>query len=519
MELLKKNIHMMYEKNRVTDQLTLEEDCIVPDSLPDADRIIQKKAFVKTDEIQVDEGRVTVSGELKISILYLADTPQHQPARLDTQIPFVETQSLEGAKSKENTQVTWDTEDLSVTLINSRKLSLRALLTFRFRVEEESQVQAVVEVHGMQELSCRRKELELLQMKHQKKDIFRIKEELALPSSKPNIVRILWESVQLRGTDIRTEEGKLEIKGELFVFVLYEGEEENGGKQWLESAVPFQGSLDYAECMPDLVSQIESRMSQSSIEIQEDYDGEKRLLSLEAVLDLDIRLYEEEQADILEDLYSPVKDLVPVRERQFYENLLAKTSTRIRAGERIHLSASQPRMLQTCNGDGEVKIDEAQITDQGILIEGAVFVNVLYVSSDDKVPYSVMEGAAPFQYLAEIPEITKESRFTIQTNLEQLAISMVDSETIEVKAGVALQVLAVGVHSEEFITGVEEKALDLQKLQELPGLIGYIVQPGDTLWSISKSCYTTPERICSLNQIEEKDVRPGLGLVILKTVS
>ena len=55
-----------------------------------------------------------------------------------------------------------------------------------------------------------------------------------------------------------------------------------------------------------------------------DYDGEERLIQLEVVLDLDIKLYEEESVEILSDVYSPVKELVPITSQEVYESLVIK---------------------------------------------------------------------------------------------------------------------------------------------------------------------------------------------------
>lgn len=519
MELLKKNIHMMHEKNRAVSQVTLEEDCNVPDTHADVERIIQHNAAVKIEEIQVGTDKVTISGQLQICVLYIADTPEHQIHRLDTKISFLENQNLEGVAPGDNVHMKWETEDVSVSMINSRKLSIRALLSFTSFIEEVYDVSAAVELHGMPEVSIRTKELELLQLTVQKRDILRIKDEITVPSNKPNIAKVLWESVQLRGTDTRVMDGQLDVKGELFVFVLYEGDDENATKQWLETAMPFQGSVECAGCTPDMISQIDTVLTGSSLEVLEDYDGERRLLQLEAVLELDVKLYEEEQVQILEDIYSPVKELVPVREEQVYESLLMKNFSKVRASDRIRLGASQPRMLQTCSGRGEVKIDDAVITEEGIAVEGAVFVSILYVSSDDKTPYSVLEGAVPIQQVIEINDMTPECRFTLQTSLEQLSVTMIDSEEVEVKVSVNLNAFAVRVHSEKCIVDVEERELDLKKLQELPGMVGYVVKTEDSLWDISKRYCTTPENICRLNGIEEKDVVPGTKLIILKMVN
>lgn len=518
MELLKKNIHMMREKGRSVERITVDEDCNVPDQLPDVERIIESKAMVKMEDIQVEKDQVIFSGILQMGVLYVSDSQEKQICRLDTKLDFHGKQRLEGANPGDNVHLRWETEDVTVSPINSRKLSIRALLAFTMWLEEIRDMQAAVELHGVQETGTLTKNLELLQMAAQKKDVLRIKEEIALPSNKPNIVNVLWESIQLRGTDSKVLDGQIDIMGELFVFALYEGDDENRTKQWMETAVPFQGTIECRECTSDMISQIDVALSAATLEVMEDYDGERRLLSLEAAMDLDIRLYTEETVTILDDIYCPVRNFIPVREKQIYESLLMKNFSKIRASARLKLTASQPRMLQTCSSRGEVRIDRTSVTEKGIEVEGAVFVTILYVSSDDKIPYARMEGAVPFVQTIEAAGITKDCRYSLQTELEQLSTTMIDSEELEVKVCVSLNAFVVRVHEADCIEEIKEEPLDLKKLQELPGIVGYVVQPRDTLWNISKRYFTTPERICLLNRIEEKDVKAGMQLMIIKTV-
>ena len=173
MELLKKNIRMFSETGKVTDQIALEEDCIVPDSLPDAGRIIWKKAAVKMKEVQIDDGRALLVGELQVWILYIDDTSGHGIHRLESTISFQENQVLPEQASRDNTQIQWKLEDITASLINSRKVSIHSLISFHFSMEESREIQAVVEMHGISDVSTQRMELELLELKHQKKDVFR----------------------------------------------------------------------------------------------------------------------------------------------------------------------------------------------------------------------------------------------------------------------------------------------------------------------------------------------------------
>ena len=96
--------------------------------------------------------------------------------------------------------------------------------------------------------------------------------------------------------------------------------------------------------------------------------------------------------EILDDLYSIGKELVPIRKEESYESLVVRNFARCKAAERLRLEPKKPRMLQICHSRGEVKIDDASVVPGGVKVEGAVEVSILYVTADDAIPFAVMEG-------------------------------------------------------------------------------------------------------------------------------
>ena len=66
---------------------------------------------------------------------------------------------------------------------------------------------------------------------------------------------------------------------------------------------------------------------------------------------------------------------------------------------------------------------------------------------------------------------------------------------------------------------VSEKPADLQKLQQMPGIVGYIVQPGDTLWNIAKKFHTTVDNIMAANGLTEERIHPGDRLILVKEIA
>ena len=69
------------------------------------------------------------------------------------------------------------------------------------------------------------------------------------------------------------------------------------------------------------------------------------------------------------------------------------------------------------------------------------------------------------------------------------------------------------------ITGVQTKPADMEQLKQLPGIVGYIVQPGDTLWEIAKKFHTTRDTVMAANELPQEEVKPGMGLLLVKEMA
>ena len=182
MELLMKNIHMCRQGKQAGLPVTLEEDFNVPDVRPDVEQIIQSKERIVVEQTRAENGKVVTAGFLEVSILYMDDTKDRQLHRLDTKLPFDERIAMEGLEQGETVRLSCTAEDVNVALINSRKLSVRAVLGFEASVEEIYDMSAAADIRSDVLVIKQRRKLEMMQIEVQKKDILRLKEEAVIPS-------------------------------------------------------------------------------------------------------------------------------------------------------------------------------------------------------------------------------------------------------------------------------------------------------------------------------------------------
>lgn len=520
MEIIRKNIHMNRQKGKAISQMTLDDDYNVPDNKPDIEKIIQEKGTLRLDDVQTESGRIKVKGALQFQVLYQGDFGDRGLHSLSGSIPFEETVFLEQAEDGDNVQLNWNLEDLSANLINSRKLSIKTIVTFLAVSETLAEEAVAVDAEELSgQVQVKRCGTDITSIAVHKKDTYRIKDEIILPANKPNIQSIIWQEISVRGLDVRVDEGQVLLKGELLVFVIYEGEEEQGQIQWLEQSVPFHGAVTCSGCTSEMFANVETSFAHSDLEIRPDYDGEQRVLGVEAVLELSIHIYEEEHVQVVCDVYCPGKSLRLTEKPAVYERLLISNSSKCRASERMKITNENAHILQICHCSGEAKIDELQKTPEGIRAEGVLMVQILYITSDDTTPMTSLKGMLPFQHVIEVPGIQENSIFYLQPSLEQLSTTMLGSEEVEVKAAIDFRALALEPVEMSCIEGVEEEPLNPELIKSMPGFQIHVVQPGEDLWQIAKNHFTTMDQIRSWNEIPGEEVKAGQKLLLVKQVA
>ena len=66
------------------------------------------------------------------------------------------------------------------------------------------------------------------------------------------------------------------------------------------------------------------------------------------------------------------------------------------------------------------------------------------------------------------------------------------------------------------IEAVEVLPVNLEEIEKRPGITGYIVKNGDTLWELAKRYSTTVDGIMKANELEKEELKEGEKLLIFK---
>ena len=129
MNLRKAKLRMGDEKKTASVQIAVEDDINISDTKPDVTEVVFDKGELYIDEIKVGTDYANVKGKFVFSVLYYSAEGEKPLYSMSGAIAVEEHITMEGVKTGDFVTVQQHLEDLSVMMINSRKISVRALIT------------------------------------------------------------------------------------------------------------------------------------------------------------------------------------------------------------------------------------------------------------------------------------------------------------------------------------------------------------------------------------------------------
>lgn len=513
MEIRKEKIRVNRIGKTTTSQFVVEDGYNVPDNKPDVGRVVTSEGHVRIDSVKPADSYLKISGKLHFKILYVTDSAVPSFASMEGALPVEEMIYVEEG-SEEDYQVQVSRLHLNVSVIHSRKLDVKAIAEFAVHKEKTEEETVSVGTEAQGRVFQKTRQEEILELCDNRRDIYRVKEEIKIPGTKETIENLLWEETVLRSLDTKLANDNLQLNGELSVFFIYQSAE--GKVQWVEQSVPFEGQISCGGVDGSYYHHVYRTLQDTNLEVRMDEDGEMRCLGVEAVLELRVLIYKEENMELLEDVYSLDENCDNKMRHVFLEELVTQNHSKCRVAEEIEVPEVGNEILQICHSGGEIQVEKMETAEGGIQIEGILHVHFLYVKESDQTPFDVWSGMVPFSYLMECENSGIDLNYDITYGLEQLAVELSGNGSVEIKAYLSFKSFVRKPVNMEMVDTVECCEIDEKALCEQPGIVGYIVKEEEELWNLAKRYGTTEDSIMEINNLSSKELKTGDKLLIFK---
>ncbi len=519
MELIQKPVQTRKEVTCITHQFHLGEDMNVPDAKEDIVEVVQCDGAIRITDVAQMEQYLKVKGEIEYHFLYITDNEDKRMASLNGKIPMEELIYTEGVEDE--FQVRCNQLEIEGKAVHSRKVTLEAFVELEVKKTSVETEDMLLDISSDIPAFKKKKKISILQAQGRKKEQYRIKEQMKLSGTKENIGEMLTTQLGCYKLETRMGQDELMFHGEFQFFCMYITDEWK--EDWQMQTIPFEGKVSWDGLEEGMYHTVRHSMSDISVDVQMDEDGEMRMLVLEASLHMDIWAYNDQEEEILEDMYALEKNCVIDEKELFLESLVVQKQSRCKIVETLGVPELKDELLQVCNTSGHLQIEKMEVVEEGIMVEGIVHVQFLYVRGNDSLPYASWVGMVPFTHMIECASecasanvCMNQMLYEVEGNLEQVSITMAGNEEIDIRAIVNFQSFIRKPEVIRGISGMEYVPFTKEELEKQAGIIGYIYKEGDDLWTLSKQYHTTPESILKINKISEKEIKTGRKLLIFK---
>ena len=501
MEIKKNNVCVNKYGKSFSVPVLSETETIVPDNKPDLLKVVDISADIKTFNKSISGSSVSVAGSISYTIIYIPESASGISV-INAVSAFNHSEDIENISDEAFINVKPVIEHIEFNVLNSRKVSVKAIINMNFAVTDKMHLSLSENIDG-DEIEMSKTSFRLLNRLTQKSCSINVNEQVSLLPEKPVIETVVKSNAEIFNKDTKVISNKAVIKGDLVIHTLYISD--SGELNISENTLPFTEILDAEGINEDSITHIDLSISDFGVTPAGDTNGDMKTLSVSGTIKADISGDEMNTYETVNDAYSTSYKLSLDTSKEevdeFCERLSAKSTVKesIPAGDNeisdIYAVSAIPMSVTAMDFDGGKTV-----------VKGELNINILYITKNPDMPVYNLRTEIPFEI--NMPANDSYNILSPTVNIDSICYNFSDS-SVEIKIDMTAELMCFRRKSINVINSASEEEF---KDAYIPSIVLYFVQKNDTLWDIAKRYHTKTNYIEDLNNL---DGEPGEGKQLL----
>ena len=487
--------------------LTQEEtaETIVPDYCPDIARIIETTGRVFLHSRELRDGRGTVSGTVRVTVLY---TPEGEGGirTLEFAMPFTAESDGRGLADCAVLLAETETEFLETRMLNPRKVFTHCKLVTRLTGFQRRPLWICTDVEAGPELCIEKKQEQqhVILLTHIVEKDFTFSEQMDLSPGREGAAELLTSQVCPAVTETKIVGSKLLFKGIFTVSLLYRTAD---GRCCTSSGeLPFSQIMEVEGVPEGAEPTVQLQLTGADLQV-DGADAEGREIAVTLYLHATALVRQTQEVSILSDLYSTAYDLTydaaPLELTSLREQLARRQSVR----EVLEIGVVADSILALSVTCWPVAVSRE---GESTVLRTGADLRALYLD-EGGVPL-VAERTIDVSCQLELPE---DCRVTARAACRAEIQGSLTDRGIEVRFPVDFQGAAAARVKRACVSGGKIDTDAPKDTAGAPSLVLRCLGKQETAWDLAKRYNTTIGVILAANQLETEGDIPRDQLLLI----
>ncbi len=491
-EAVKENLCINKIVGSKTFQINVQGDTIIPDTKPDILSEISANGNVCIYKKEVMEDKIRLDGNVNIYLMYLADTEEGRIRGCSSTIDFTEILDFPGVNPKMVLDENIEIKKIECKVLNGRKVSFNVFLEVNVNVSSNENEEIVKEINNVDDIQLQITPLQMNSLVGQNSSKAYAKESVIIENT-DTIAEILNTDFNIINKDTKVSYNKVLAKADISVKILYLTDE--GRLKKVEETIPVMGFIDVIGVSEDNLCDVKYKLKNIVVKPN---SKEEHSIYVEIELEIFCNVYENKDIDIIQDMYSPSKNLSFEETKVSTLINMKNSNDTINVRDRVQLDDIDHTNI--CDVSVTPTVTEKNVLDGRVRVSGELNLNFV-LSNNNEDDLTTLERSIPFDFTEEIEGLNTESKVNIEI-VPRTQEFLIDNMDIEVKTDLEVSINSYNLETVSVIDNIQE----LEENNENPySMVIYFVKPGDTLWRIAKKYKSTIKDIVRVNNIENPD--------------
>lgn len=469
----------------------IDSDLSLPDYCPDIMRIL--KCTVQTDitSSKIVGDRASADGNAKITVIYADEKNTVCSYRAD--YPFSKYTELASAYDGIPLICSAKTDYVNCRAVSKRRIDIHGIVSICFRICGADRNTLISSASG-DGIQLKRKGIDISSAAASVSKCFQLSSVEAVGETMPGIGKVINSFAAPIISETKTIKGKLLIKGELAVRIIYCSDSENGESAVLGCSLPFSEVAEASDFSDSCRNDIKLCVRQLNAEPKTDNDGEYRYMNINAEICAYITAYESDSVSTVTDAYSTQTEINADYSISDFAKITDSISDIFSVKQELDISSLNPQKIYAAI----LSEPESKCTfrDGKMTVKGKIPVSLILIDSEGS-PVSC-EREAEFEYSHPVNAEATDVSALPQTAVSGFSCSLNSGGKAEFKAEINLSATVFSHTRERVLTSLSVSD-DTCKKEKKSSLTVYFCSGNESVWDIARRYNTTVEEIMEEN--------------------
>ena len=472
----------------------IECDALLPDYCPDIVKVLKCAATTHVDSSSVSGNRLTIEGMALIHVYYASE--QNQIRHAEYKIPFAKQTELRTSPEKPVVSISPSVDYVNCRAVNQRRIDVRGAVSFAVKVIDQREQKFIAQASGAG-IQLKREIIKATDILGQNSNVFSVTEELELGYGKGQIGSIIRREQKVRALEHKIVSGKVVLKSELSVHILYQPLEDAGTLEVMEYTLPLSQIIDSEHAQEDCLCDVEMFVVGCDLTPKAGDDGEFRAFSLDARIGANVTVHKHSEIPVAGDCYSTKYETACKRAPVSFIRLIDIINETIAHKVTLDLPEGVGRLLDAWS---DIESMAWRQESGALMLDLKLSVCLFALMENDECFY--FEHPTELSHTIPLSEDCGEFQFEPTCDLVSSSYSLIGKEKIDIRCDVIVRGCVYCTVKSEVISDVtvdEEKT----KNKEQNKLYIYYADAGESVWNIAKSYNTAPGAVWEENSLED----------------